>query len=152
MKIYIVTSGCYSDYTIEKVFTDRAKAEEYKAWLRDSNDIEEYETEDDLIVNKCYEMHIDFTFFPDGQRGPNVRIQKTTTPYRDYVAVDRAYGSSDGIRVFLKRTVNAENWNEDFYTEKYTKALYDYAAMAEQKLVEGCTIQDIQELFTSEVF
>lgn len=76
MKIYIVTFGCYSDYSISKVFTDRAKAEEYKEWLPDANDIEEYETEDDLVVNKYYELYIDFTVFPDGQRGPNVRIQK----------------------------------------------------------------------------
>ena len=29
MKIYVVTSGCYSDYHIEKVFTNKNAAEAY---------------------------------------------------------------------------------------------------------------------------
>ena len=48
MKIYVVTAGSYSDYRIEKVFTDKAKAEEYAEWLYESNPVKEYETEDYL--------------------------------------------------------------------------------------------------------
>lgn len=51
MKIYIATSGCYSDYSIDAVFTDRKKAEMYCAIHNQvDQDIEEWETEDDSIT------------------------------------------------------------------------------------------------------
>ena len=59
MKVYIVTSGCYSDYTIEAVFLDKHEAELYIAtktaelsspWQWDEyNEIEEYDTGDGKI-------------------------------------------------------------------------------------------------------
>lgn len=55
MKIYIVTSGCYSDYGIDAVFLDEKEAEKYIAtknkedsW-HDNYGIEEYETQDGKI-------------------------------------------------------------------------------------------------------
>ena len=48
MKIYVVTSGCYSDYGIEKVFLTYEKAALFAANCYESA-IEEYETEDDNI-------------------------------------------------------------------------------------------------------
>ena len=52
MKIYVVTSGCYSDYHIERVYTDKAAAEAYCNTMdlynlyddEDSPRIEVYET------------------------------------------------------------------------------------------------------------
>ena len=40
MKIYIVTCGSYSDYCINKVFTDKDKAEEYRKWCEENADEE----------------------------------------------------------------------------------------------------------------
>ena len=54
MKIYIVTSGIYSDYCIRRVFTNKEKAEEYREWLHDSNEVEEYDTSDDIPTEKKY--------------------------------------------------------------------------------------------------
>ena len=53
MKIYIVTSGEYSDYVIRAVFTDQRKAEIYCALHERKYDhymVEEWETED--VVTK----------------------------------------------------------------------------------------------------
>ncbi len=47
MKIYIVTDGCYSDYDIVAVYTDREKAERYIATY--SGKIEEYETDPETV-------------------------------------------------------------------------------------------------------
>ena len=46
MKVYIITEGCYSDYHIEAVFTDKLKAEEYVK-IRSDCEIEKYDTLDD---------------------------------------------------------------------------------------------------------
>lgn len=125
MKVYVVTTGCYSDYGIDKVFTDRQKAEEYKEWLRDANEIEEYETEDDLQINKFYRVKLEVTIYPDGQRGPNVFIAKTTDRWDVNYYSD--YGSY--FKLAIGRTVEAQNWNEEFYVNRYKKALYDLIAV-----------------------
>ena len=44
MKIYVVTSGTYSNYGIEAVFTDHKKAKQY-ANLNSGREIEEYESD-----------------------------------------------------------------------------------------------------------
>lgn len=56
MKVYIVTSGEYSDYRIDKVFTDKEKAEDFAKRASTNNygedyDVEEYDTEDDADLN-----------------------------------------------------------------------------------------------------
>ena len=45
MEVYIVTSGCYSDYRIEAVFTDNEKAKKYANFSSDRH-IETYETDE----------------------------------------------------------------------------------------------------------
>lgn len=67
MKIYIVTCGCYSDYHIEAVFTNRENAGKY-ASLWDDGQVEEYNSDSidfsNLIFNKlqgktCYNCYFD---------------------------------------------------------------------------------------------
>lgn len=44
MKIYAISSGSYSDYSVDAVFSTREKAEAYMAAVHhDWNDVEEYE-------------------------------------------------------------------------------------------------------------
>lgn len=47
-KIYIVTSGCYSDYHIEAVFTTQDKANDYVQQHGTDCDIEEYELDGEV--------------------------------------------------------------------------------------------------------
>lgn len=62
MTIYVVTSGEYSDYHIDAVFTDRRQAELYCAatdsrraeWDYDSCSIEEYETDGARLEGEVY--------------------------------------------------------------------------------------------------
>ena len=59
MKIYVVTSGCYSDYHIEAVYTDEIKAKAY-ANLHSDRSVEEFEadtvrvTANPLYARICY--------------------------------------------------------------------------------------------------
>lgn len=51
-KIYLVTSGCYSDYSVDAVFSTRKLAEEFINAISDNSaDIEEYEL-DPKIASK----------------------------------------------------------------------------------------------------
>ena len=57
MKIYIITSGCYSDYMIEQVFLNEEKAKSYCKFHTDCR-IEEFENYDDnyIIPSKSFYM------------------------------------------------------------------------------------------------
>lgn len=49
MKVYIVSTGCYSDWSIARIFIDKEKAFRYAKVLKYANPVEEYETFDDYI-------------------------------------------------------------------------------------------------------
>lgn len=152
MKVYVVTTGAYSDYTIQKIFTNKEKAEEYKEWLYDSNDIEEYEIEDDLEVSKFYKITVSYEVHDTRITVPEVYIYKCThddvysnsTYYGDY---HNYYGKY--FRIGIVRFIPEQNWNEEFYKNKYIKAIYDLAAIARYKRLEGASESDIQALFSN---
>lgn len=151
MKVYVVTAGSYSDYHIEKVFTDKLKAEEYRQWLYDANDIEEYETEDDLVVEKFYKILVDWTVDDDDvNEKPHVYIYKCTSEdvYLNCIGYfDYHKSHSNYFVISLVRYIPEQNWNEEFYRNKYTKAIYDLAAIAKHHRAEGASEEDIRKLF-----
>ena len=158
MKVYVVTTGCYSDYTISKIFTDKDKAKEYKEWLYDSNDIEEYETEDDLEVKKFYKIYVNYDVYDNKVTQPLVQVFKCCgfdvwQNYTWYTAYDGSglFGCHipPHFQVSITRYIPAENFNEEFHRNKYIKAVYDLAAIAKQKRIEGASEKDIQMLFSN---
>lgn len=152
MKVYVVTSGSYSDYGIDKVFTDRAKAEEFcewnTGWIGDSSRIEEYETEDDLIVDKYYEIKVEYTWYDNGGFEPSYRITKYAHENKEYTWYDEGDDRHGHYyKLTLYRCVGAQNWNEEFYVNKFKKAVYDLAAIVKMRKLEGFSKRNIQELF-----
>lgn len=59
MKVYVVTSGSYSDYHIDAVFTDHNKARRYANLDTDRN-IEEYEAD---YVNTVYRDNVEYNIY-----------------------------------------------------------------------------------------
>lgn len=47
MKVYLVSRGSYSDYSVQAIFTDPALAEAHRHEVDEANDIEEYELLDE---------------------------------------------------------------------------------------------------------
>lgn len=43
MKVFLVSTGSYSDYNVEGIFSTYEKANDFKNYIRYANDIEEYE-------------------------------------------------------------------------------------------------------------
>jgi hypothetical protein len=75
MKVYVVTSGCYSDYGIEAVFSDREAASRYcklrNADMSDGgSDSHDYRIEEWPVDEEPVED------LPNGLRGFRVRISK----------------------------------------------------------------------------
>ena len=151
MKVYIVTCGSYSDYHINKVFTDKDKAEEYRKWCYDANDVEVYDTEDNFEFTKFYHVIINYRNNDNGRNSePTVNIERCTHERRcnNYTSFSDShrYGGRY-VDIYISRYIPEENWNEEFYKNKYIKAAYDLMAIARQKLIEGFSDGKITEMF-----
>ena len=150
MKVYIVTDGCYSDYTIEKVFSNRPAAEEYKKWHNITNEIAEYEVYDEPFIEE------------EGEKVMFIRVQGTVYPeavvdlryeIRPAMIKEGSITRCNGLMDYKKpgvftlytyRYIPADKWDEEKYKAKFTKALYDLAGMAKAMFAEGASVQDVE--------
>lgn len=150
MKIYVVTDGSYSDYSIEKIFSNRPAAEEFKKWRNIRNEIEEYE-----VYDEPFGQH-------DGEKVMFIRVQGTVYPeavvdirYEIRPELLRYWELSKGaginsvpkpgvFNIYCYRYVPADKWDEEKYKDLLTKVLYDYAGIVKAMLAEGASIRDIE--------
>ena len=144
MKVYVVTSGIYSDYSIERVFLDKNKASEYAEWLgNDHVTVEEYDTSDNDYINKQYYVRVTLKWYK------NKEEKISTTSYRhcesDYNYNYYTNYGVTGDELVVVRTVNADNYDEQYYKDKLTKHIYDLKAYVEYLKTEGCDEKQIGE-------
>ena len=150
MKIYVVTNGYYSDYMIEKVFSNRAAAEEYKKYHKISNEIEEYEIYDEPFGpddgEKAMFIRVQGTMYPEDV--VNIRFEITPELVRNWTMTRSAgiwpYGK-DAYTIYKYIHVLADNWDEEKYKAKMTKALYDLAGIAKSMFAEGASLRDVEQ-------
>ena len=143
MKIYIVTSGTYSDYCIRRVFTNKEKAEEYREWLHDSNEVEEYDTSDDMPTEKKYHVRVDLKWYPDKSEKTVVSAYKDTESNNDYQIYTNYNNTWEQIVVV--RIVYMDNYDEQHWKDKLTKVAYDLKAVVEFLKTEGFSYKQIRD-------
>ena len=152
MIVYIVTDGSYSDsdYRIEKIFSNKAAAEEYKKWHNITNDIEEYEVYDEPFVKE------------DGEKTMFIRVQGTVYPeavvnirfdIRPSMLLDGTITRCAGLfclpkdnncfDIYSYAHIPVDKWDEEKYKDKFTKSLYDLAGIAKSLFAEGAAVDMI---------
>ena len=123
MKVYIVTGGEYSSYSIYAVFLNEEKAKMYVA-VNPGTDIEEYDTFDDNIIGKLNsKIFYHVTIYGDGHKykAELKEIKSYTTPeyklkYSDEINLDGDLNSWSNI---FEIDVDTED------KEKAVKIAYD---------------------------
>lgn len=154
MKVYIVTAGDYSDYRIEKVFTDKAKAEEFAKWCYESNGVDEWDTEDDINVEKYYKICVQYRVYDNGTtENPIVAVYSCTNDNHGmnctYLSDYHRYGGNY-IVLNIHRLIKAGNRDKYFYKQKYTKVAYDTMAMIKQLVVDGYSYDQIDTMLKND--
>jgi hypothetical protein len=152
MKVYIVTDGCYSDYTIVKVFSNRPIAEDYKKWHNITNDIEEYdvcdETFEEVGWEKCVMLRVQGTVYPEAvvDLTYDIRYQTIHETYLRRGAGIHMSSKKPGVfDLYYYRHISADKWDEEKYKAKFTKALYDLASIAKAMFAEGASVRDVEQ-------
>lgn len=150
MNIYIVTSGIYSDYRIERVFLDKNKASEYAEWSgSDHVNVEEYDTSDNDYINKQYYVSVTLKWYK------NKKEKISTTSYKhcesDYNYNYYTNYGNIGEKLVIVRTVNGDNFDEQYWKNKLIKLAYDLKAQIEYLKSEGFDEESIQEMICKKV-
>lgn len=123
--IYIVTSGEYSDYSIDAVFQDKNKAEAYCKCHPDA-EIEEWEFFDDNIYTPFNVVHIDMDISGNAKK---ICFDFQTLSKEDagYYMLNQDYATvynAQHISLHLIRIL-PKNYNKENIKDKYTKVFYD---------------------------
>lgn len=133
-KVYIVTSGCYSDYGIEACFTTKEKAQEYINNSKKTKDysysdigIEEYELDGKTDIVNVIHVFMTYTSpFSKNKHDENIDVRVDETVECDafkYWGKAEIYGADCEI-LKIKRIANP---NKDIEEEKkrVIKIAYD---------------------------
>lgn len=141
-KIYIVTSGSYSDYHIEAVFKDKAKAEAYCKCHEDC-EIEVFNFSDDNIYTIFNYVRIQYNIYLDEKSDDKLyvhfgRLSKEDNGWYHKNDVSVSVYDGDRLTIILNRKL-PEVYDEDEIKEKYTKVLYDLRAEIKYMLYEQDT-------------
>ena len=150
MKVYVVTEGSYSDYAIEKVFSNRQAAEEFKKWRRIQNDIEEWEVYDEPFDSQDGEkvmfIRVQGTVYPEAvvDLSYEVRPDLLRSDWASRGAGIHAVPKSGVFAIYCYRYVPVDKWDEENYKDLLTKVLYDYAGIVKAMFAEGASVRDIE--------
>lgn len=115
MKVYIVTSGVYSDYQIEGVFSNREAAEKYASIVPDANEVEEWKVYN--RVGKIFTvvslwMKFDKSGAPIGREGCEpfhyISVMKKSTNYVSLEEVNETIYRERVHLLMLSRSIDKE--------------------------------------------
>ena len=124
--IYIVTSGEYSDYSIDAVFQDENKAEAY-CKCHPNAEIEEWELFDDNIYTPFNVVNIHMDILENNGKRIYFKFQTLSKEDANYYMTNNdsvTVYSSNHINIHLIRML-PQNYDKENIENKYTKVFYD---------------------------
>ena len=152
MEIYVITSGAYSDYGIDKVFLDKEKAEHYAEWGI-GRKVEVYNTEDDCAVEEIYKIHLHGRITYGGE----VIIDCESVDKVDNIGTSSIWFYKGDFSWLPKnerscysfgftKCVNNNNYSKQYLEDKYRKVYYDIAAIIKDHLAIGANEFEIDDM------
>lgn len=148
MTVYVVTSGSYSEYSIEAIFSTKEKAEDYRDWHPGCNQcIEEYTLDpfnngedrvyEAVLVAKVNGDYIEEPAFSyrrnNAKYGPHNYYQHT---------ISKTFPNAFGLR--LVRYIDEKDWDETAVKARMTRVLYDLVGIVKYHRSMGATSYDIE--------
>ncbi|MGG0308325.1 hypothetical protein ABEY43_07075 [Priestia megaterium] len=158
MKVFIVTSGSYSDYGIDRVFLDEEKAQRYVDLKNTNNQnyrLEEYDTDDDKIIDEIPYVRVSYSKGSEWEEDSlKVEIRKGNTlddteKYLNYQNI--SIYSSGEKEITIERVIKNMD-EEEAVINKYTKVAHDLMAEVESLIeIEEWTESMIRNWFNDNV-
>lgn len=144
MKVYVVTSGEYSDYKIEAIFSTKEKAEECSLWTPRS-EIEEYEVDKKDESCKYYYMSMSIDDSPEMTMYLDIQKCICDNRVRNFTYFFE-YGLPLFNRITFTRYIKEKDFNKELTIKKYKKVAYDTLAFVKYELSLGATAKEINSI------
>jgi len=148
-KVYIVTSGYYSDYSIERVFLDKEKAEKYVSVShRNDLSVEEYDITDLNVELENIKNVKEITYQCEIRTGKEIDISFDDINSIDFeisTYVYEYYYNNNELTLSLTRQLR-ENETENQATERIMKIAQDISAEIRYELSNGANIDEINKM------
>lgn len=133
MKVYVVTSGEYSDYGIEKVFLSKEKADIYcnlhNARSYSTCVVEEYETDDETIYTPM--SYAEFSIDIDTSE---VKISFYEVAKEDYGYIKNQTLINEYDNTLEFTRLLQDNYDREVMISKFTKICYDTRSLVLNEL------------------
>lgn len=163
-KIYILTSGKYSEYTIEKVFKTKEMAQRYmdnySGYNCDEMEIEEYYFEDEEVEKMEIFEYVEARFkhnYISNETFFEFEILKSNSLYDDNIDninnisifdFKSSHFNFHEINIRITKNINQINYNKEKLKEKFNKIMLDmFAEIKSLKEIEQWTDEMIKEYF-----
>ena len=162
MKVYVVSYGSYSDWSIKGLFLDKEKAEQYNALVQGHNDVEEYDTMDDNLITPVHYITCRYETKDVPMEGYPGRMYKTKGKFEFEVETTNSLDAYQWIlhstsywrdQLTVHRQINKLPCNDIEYEDlksKYHKICTDFAALIENELANGVTDDQINKMLAGE--
>lgn len=133
-KVYVVTSGDYSDYSIDRVFSNREAAEKRCAtweYKHDEPRIEEYELEDGSNIEmehvyKALEFDMRYTYYNDTVHITDIEMKYGVNPFEEKIRMKEKTTVRNGEEIELYYGVIPVN--KTVKNEEAEKIIFDRIA------------------------
>lgn len=149
-KVYLVSSGDYSDYSIERIFLSKEKAEAYMKVSNCNylNELEEYELSDDKIFTPCY--YIQVTYYLNNTKPSYVKdtysFEIITSNTEETSIEDMRNTYYSGNYLVINRPIYSQSFDENYLKQKYKKVCEDLTTQIKSFIeIEGWNEKMIYE-------
>ena len=121
MKVYIVTSGCYDEYSIERVFSNEEAAKTFTKWFKGKCYIEEYEIEDKPFRledgEQCMFIRIEGSVYPEAIVDIKFNIEpvlctESSVQWRGQ-GINGYQRNNNIFHLYLYRSIRLNDWEGD---------------------------------------
>ena len=152
MKVYIVTSGCYDEYSIERVFSNEEAAKTFTKWFKGKCYIEEYEIEDKPFRledgEQCMFIRIEGSVYPEAIVDIKFNIEpvlctESSVQWRGQ-GINGYQRNNNIFHLYLYRSIRLNDWDEDLYKSKLTDALNTLSKECKDMFAKGATLSEVE--------
>lgn len=143
--IYLVTVGCYSDYSVQGVFLNEKKARLY-AELH-GYDVEEFEPMDDEEIIVGRKVSVNYWIANSGIA--RIKIEKCQIEPSNRNSTVFHFNRVFGSELNIYRYIADNNLSDEQLRNKYEKAAYDIMAYCKERLSSGYNERQINEFLSS---
>lgn len=154
-KVYIVTSGVYSDYRIEAVFSNREAAEKYASIVPDANEVEERKVYDHvgrIFTVISLWMKFDKSGTPIGREGCEpfhyISVVRKSTNVDSLEEVNETIYRERVHLLILSRSVDKEELLDEELArlkEEYEKLMVELYSQIKILVEKGWTEEKVNE-------